>query len=64
MVGFGCGVESMAGFGGGFFSMLAGSIWWWVLVLAGSVSWLELVLARSVWWLGFVMVFLVVGFRW
>ena len=33
----------MAGFGGGFFSVFAGSIWWWVSVLAGSV-----------WWLGFV----------
>ena len=33
----------MAGFGGGFFSVFAGSIWWWVSMLAGSV-----------WWLGFV----------
>ena len=33
--------------------MFAGSIWWWVSVFAVSV-----------WWLGFVMVFLVVGFRW
>ena len=43
----------MAGFGGGFFWVFVGSIWWWVSVLAGSV-----------WWLDFVMVFLVVGFRW
>ena len=53
LLGFGCGVESVADFGGWFFSVFVGSIWWWVLVLAGSV-----------WWLGFVMVFLVVGFRW
>ena len=43
----------MAGFGGGFFSVFAGSIWWWVSVLAGSV-----------WWLGFVdsRVLVVAGF--
>ena len=54
MVGFSCGVELVAGFGGGFFSMFAGSIWWWVSVLAGSVWWWDLVLVRSVWWLAFV----------
>ena len=64
VVGFGCGVESVAGFGGRFFSVFVGSIWWWVSVLAGSVWWWDLVLAGSSWWLGFVMVFLVVGFRW
>ena len=53
VVGFGCGVESVAGFGGGFFLVFARSIWWWVSVLVGSV-----------WWLGFMMVFLVVGVRW
>ena len=39
VVGFGCGVELVVGFGGGFFLVFVGSIWWWVLVLARSVSW-------------------------
>ena len=39
VVGFVCGVESVAGFGGGFFSVFARSIWWWVSVLARSVWW-------------------------
>ena len=36
--------KSVAGFGGGFFSVFARSIWWWVLVPAGFV-----------WWLGFIV---------
>ena len=39
VVGFGCGVELVVGFGGGFFLVFVGSIWWWVSVLARSVSW-------------------------